>query len=106
MKEKVYYLCQDGWTKDDFYCLHRYLHKMIFYYHKRMDEIKALDLSLMSLETKTIIFCLIKYYNHDFLLELDNLKALKNTKPLEKPLIIDGDTARDNDVYKELNIIF
>ena len=106
MKEKVYYLCQDGWTKNDFYYLHRYLHKMIFYYHKQMDEIKALDLSLMSLETKTIIFCLIKYYHHDFLLELDNLKALKNTKPLEKPLIIDGDTARDNDIYNELNIIF
>ena len=41
-----------------------------------------------------------------FLMDFDNLVELKNTKPLEEKLIIDGDTAEDEDIYKEMNVVF
>lgn len=30
MSNKIYYEIQDGWTKDEYYYLHRYLHRMFF----------------------------------------------------------------------------
>lgn len=101
-----YYEDQTNWTSDEYYCLHRYLHRMFYYYNDRMGEIKEIKFNRLSKETKAIIFCIIKYYNYDFLLDLDNLKELKNIKPLDKPLIIDGDTASDDDIYKEMNVVF
>ena len=100
-----YYESQQGWGKNEFYCLHRYIHKMIWYHQSRMDEIKSLDLSRMTDETKVIMYCIIMYYGLNDLFELDNLQALRFTKPLPTPLVIDGDTV-ENDVYKEMNIYF
>ena len=109
MKEPIdlpYYIDQSGWTNNEFYCLHRYLHRMIFYYKKRMEEIENIDLNRTSIETKVLMYCIIKYYHYDFLMDLDNLLELKQAKPLEHPLVIDGDTSNDDDVYKEMNVIF
>lgn len=102
----TYYDDQSDWTSDDFYCLHRYLHKMLFYNKKRMDEIRAIDLNRMSAETKAIMYCIISYYHMDYLFELENLRGLSHCQPLKRPLIIDGDTAKEDDVYKKMNIIF
>ena len=101
-----YYLDQFGWKSDDYYSLHRYLHRMLYYYNKRMDEIRKIDLNKTSKETRVLMYCIINYYHLDFLMDLDNLIELKNTKPLEEKLIIDGDTAEDEDIYKEMNVVF
>ena len=79
---------------------------MLYYYNKRMDEIRKIDLSKTSKETRVLMYCIINYYHLDFLMDLDNLIELKNTKPLEEKLIIDGDTAEDEDIYKEMNVVF
>ena len=34
LKEKIYYEPQDGWGTTEFYTLHRYLHRMLFYHEK------------------------------------------------------------------------
>jgi len=103
-----YYENQKNWTSNDFYCLHRYLHRMLFYYDKRIEEIKAIELEKLSIETKVIMYCIIKYYNLDFLFNLDNLKELKNCKPLNIPLILDEEipVSTGNDIYKKMNIIY
>lgn len=103
--DKLYYLSQVDWTKDDYYRLHRFLHRMFYYYEKYMDEIKKLELSRMSVETKTMIYCIVKYYNNDFLLT-DNLEELKDTKPLDYKLVIDGSTASEDDIYAKMNIVY
>ena len=101
-----YYENQENWSSNEFYCLHRYLHKMIFYYEKRLDEIKNIDVNKLTEETKVIIFCITNYYNYNFLFDLNNLNSLKKCKPLKTPLIIDGDTSKEEDIYKKMNIIF
>ena len=106
MNTMPYYENQANWTSNEFYCLHRYLHRMFFYYNKRIDEIKSIQTNKLSTETKVLIYCIVKYYNLVFLFDLENLKDLKKCKPLENPLIIDGDTASDDDVYKKMNVIF
>lgn len=102
----TYYDDQKNWTSDDFYCLHRYLHKMLLDHKKRIEEIKKIDLNRMTVETKTIMYCIISYYQMNHLFELDNLHDLLMCQPLKYPLIIDGDTSRDDDVYKKMNIVF
>lgn len=105
MEEKIYYVEQSDWQKQDYYYLHRYMHKMIYYYKKRMDEIRQLDLSKMSTETKTILYCIIKYYNYDFLMD-GNLQELRSTKPLDYTLVIDGATANEENIYSQMNIVY
>ena len=100
-----YYNDQEGWSKNDYYCLHRYLHRMIYCYEKRMGEIKNIHLEETTEETRVLLYCIINYYHYGFLMDLDNLKSLKDTKPLEKTLVIDGDTACDEDIYKEMNVV-
>ena len=56
---EIYYEKQDGWTKDDFFYLHRVLHRMFFYYKKHSDEIKKMDVSKMSDKTQVLIKCII-----------------------------------------------
>lgn len=101
-----YYSNQSNWQITDYRYLHRYLHRMFFYYKDRMKEIENIDLSKTSNVTRVIMFCIIKYYNYDFLLEKPNLKALNKCIPLEKPLILDEDSLNENDVYKTMNIIY
>ena len=79
---------------------------MFPYYEKRLDEIKNIDVNKLTEETKVIIFCIINYYNYDFLFDLENLSTLKECKPLKTPLIIHGDTSKEEDIYKKMNVIF
>ena len=106
MLTQPYYLDQTGWDKDDYYTLHRYIHRMIFYNKKRMEEIKKLDLSRMTAETKTLLYCVIKYYHFDYLFDLQNIKPLENCRPLEKQLVLDGATAFEDDIYREMNVVY
>lgn len=105
MSDKIYYEIQDGWTKDEYYYLHRFLHRMLFYYKKFSGEIAALDLSKMSTETKVLMYCIIKYYHYDFLLDqYENLKELADTEPLDYELVLEDVTLPEDDIYKQMNV--
>ena len=56
MKTKIYYESQTNWTKDDYYYLNRYLHRMLFYYEKYSQEIRMLNIEKMSAETKVLMY--------------------------------------------------
>ena len=101
-----YYEDQSEWTADEFYYLHRYIHKMFFYHNKRMAEIESIDINKLTERTKVLMYCVIRYYQLDFLFEKNNLLPLKECVPLKEPLLLDGGTAKENDVYKEMGIIF
>ena len=45
---KPYYLNQNGWTSDDYYGLHRYLHRLFLRYDKKKEEIQNMDISQMT----------------------------------------------------------
>ena len=107
MKTKIYYESQTNWTKDDYYYLHRYLHRMLFYYEKYSQEIRMLNIEKMSAETKVLMYCIIKYYNYDFLFDkYENLSKLTETKPLKNKLVLDDSTVSENDIYKHMNVIY
>lgn len=101
-----YYLDQTDWKIEDYRYLHRYLHRMFFYHNKRMAEIESIDLSKTTNTTRVIMYCIIKYYKYDFLLDMINLSKLKKCVPLESPLILDEDTLNEDDIYKTMNIIY
>lgn len=105
MQNKIYYEMQDNWSAEDFYYLHRCLHRLFYYYKKYSDEIRKMQLDLMTRETKILIYCIIKYYNYDFLLEeYQNLKELAYIKPLEKTLVLDENALPEDNIYKEMNV--
>lgn len=107
MENKIYYEVQDDWTKDEYYYLHRCLHRILFYYEKFSEEISLLDLSKMTTETKVLIFCIIKYYHYDFLIEQhENLSELADTKPLKYKLVLDDSMISEDDIYKQMNVIY
>lgn len=107
MQNKIYYEIQTDWTKDEYYYLHRYLHRMLYYYKKFSEEIRALDLTKMSKETKVLMYCIIKYYNYDFLIEqYDNLYELSSIEPLEKELILNDNPLPEENIYKQMNVIY
>lgn len=107
MQRRIYYQDQTDWTKNEYYYLHRYLHRRLFHYKKYAEEISSLDLSKMSKETKVLMYCIIKYYNYDFLIEQhENLSELADTKPLEDKLILDDNPLPEDNIYKKMNVIY
>lgn len=107
MKEKIYYELQIEWTKREYSYLHRYLHRMLFYYEKYSEEISELDLNRMTKETKVLMYCIIKYYGYDFLIEkYKNLSDLSHIKPLEYKLILDDNPLPEDNIYKQMNVIY
>ena len=103
---KPYYISQDDWSNDDFYSLHRYLHRLILHYDKRKDEIAQLDVGKMSEKTKVLLYCIINYYHLDNLLKMKNLNALSDCKPLSEPLMLGRHGMMDETVYYRMNVIF
>ncbi|MCQ2495259.1 MAG: hypothetical protein MJ131_01560 [Lachnospiraceae bacterium] len=102
---KIYYESQDGWSKEDYYYLHRVLHRLFFYYKKNCEEIRLMEIQKMSEKTKVLIFCIIKYYGYDHLLdEFENLKPLKDTKPLRERLVLDDNPLPETNIYKDMNV--
>ena len=104
-KIEPYYMDQSDWSADEFYALHRYMHKLISKRDKKIEEIKQMDLNKMSEKTKVILYCIIEYYGLESLFEYDNLAPLKDCKPLKKPLILDVCGANYNTVYGSMNVI-
>ena len=103
----IYYENQEDWTKEQFCFLHRYLHRLLYYYNKHEDEISKMNLNRMSEATRVLIYCIIRYYHYDFLFsEYKNLSGLKDTKPLSTKLILDDSTLQEDDIYKEMNVVY
>ena len=92
---------------DEYYYLHRFLHRMLFYYEKDIEEIKKLDASKMTDETKVLVNCIIRYYHNEFLFdEMENGDALRNMKPLDHVLVLDDTPLSEENVYKEMNVMY
>ena len=103
----LYYQEQSNWSTEDYYYLHRCLHKLIWYYKKNTAEIEKMDVSRMSENTKVLIYCIIKYYNMEFLFDIfENLRSLADTKPLEKTLVLDTEPLPEDNIYKRMNVAY
>ena len=104
MSDKLYYMNQTGWQTNEYYALHRYLHRLFSHYEKKMDEIRNMNVELMSEKTRVLIYCIIKYYNLDILLN-SNLSSLMDCKPLEEPLVLGNHNIHENSVYERMNVM-
>ena len=114
MLKECYYLDQTDWRTEDYYTLHLFLMKMVENYNttigsydgkKRIEEIKAMDLSRMSEESKVLLYCIIQSTNKQFLLDLPNLSGLRKLKPLERPLRISTRRWTNNlPIYKQYGV--
>ena len=102
---RPYYLNQTGWTSDDYYGLHRYLHRLFLHYDKRKDEIQNMDTTHMTDETRVLIYCILNYYCMDDLFKLDNLKSLSECTPLNSPLILGNHGIKGATVYNKMNVM-
>ena len=101
---KPYYMNQDGWGMNEYYSLHRYLHRLILHSDKKKDEIQSMDVKQMSDRTKVLMYCIIKYYKREYLMDSNNLNQLRNCKPLTEPLIL-GNLNLDVPEYNEMNVL-
>lgn len=116
MLKECYYFDQTDWTTEDYYTLHLFLVKMVENYDttigsydgkKRIEELKALDLSRMTEESKVLLYCVINSENKQFLLDLPNLSALKEQKPLSKPLRITTRRRTNNiPIYRQYGVVY
>lgn len=116
MLKECYYFDQTDWRPEDYYTLHLFLTKMVENYDttvgsydgkKRIEEIKALNLSRMTEESKVLLYCIIQNEKRQFLLDLPNLSALRMQKPLEKPLHISTRRRKNNIlVYKQYGVVY
>lgn len=103
---KVYYESQDNWGINEYYYLHRVLHRMFYYYDKYADEISSLDVSKMSVNTQVLIYCIIKYYKNDFLFDrFSNIKMIENAEPLNDKLVLDDNPLPEHSIYTDMNVV-
>lgn len=116
MLKECYYFDQADWKPEDYYTLHLFFMKMIENYdttvgsydgNKRIEEIKALDLSRMTEESKVLLYCIIQSDNKQFLFDLPNLSALRMQKPLKKPLRITTRRRTNNiPIYQQYGVVY
>ncbi|MBQ4486797.1 MAG: hypothetical protein II936_07310 [Oscillospiraceae bacterium] len=104
-RQKPYYLDQNGWSSEDYYSLHRYLHRLILKHEQRSSEIALMNTSLMSEKTKVLLYCIIKYYGLEMLFKLPNLSDIADCKPLSEPLVLGTHDLREP-FYYDMNVVF
>jgi hypothetical protein len=105
MNMKPYYVPQNDWGSNDYYSLHRYLHRLVLRAESKKDEIEQLDIRKMTDETKVLLYCIIRYYNLEQLFELPNLKKLAECKPLSEPLVLSSHGLKEESVYYKMNVM-
>ncbi len=103
--KKLYYLDQKNWSSKEYYCLHRYLHRMLLHYDHNIDAIANMDIDRMSEITKVLMYCIISYYNLDSLFKLANLTDLAECKPLPEPLMLSNHGLKEERVYYRMNVL-
>ncbi len=103
---KPYYAPQNDWSSNDYYSLHRYLHRLVTHADRKRDEIEQLDVQRMSDRTRVLLYCIISYYHLEKLFELSNLHKLKECKPLSEPLVLSDHGLKEENVYYKMNVMF
>ena len=106
-QEPVYYEDQTDWDHTGFYYLNRCLNRLLSHAQTKegkMAELKAMDLSRMTEETKVILYVLILFKKMEFVFEWENFAALKDTKPLKKRLNLVENPTGVHALYTEYNI--
>lgn len=103
---KPYYAPQNDWSSNDYYCLHRYLHRLVLHADRKKDEIAQLDIQKMSDKTRVLLYCIISYYHLEQLFELSNLHNLTECKPLSEPLVLSSHGLKEENVYFKMNVMF
>ena len=104
---EIYYEDQTGWSNKEYLYLHRYLHRIFFYYKKYHEIISSMDINRMSEKTKVLIYCIIKYYGNDFMFrEYRNLESIENTKPLMERLVLEDRVKHPDDIYRVMNVAY
>lgn len=106
--EKIYYMDDSKWDSSDYEQVNSYFNRLFNYEEKNREEISSIDLSSISRNIKTIMYCILSYYNKldYFTSKYSNLKDLLNTKPLEEELLITSSSLRFNfKGYKEMGLI-
>jgi len=76
---------QTGWGMDDFYQIARNLNRLFNYKDRKSQEIESLDLSKMSVITKTIMAAILMG-REDIFSKFPNLQELRDVKPLSERL--------------------
>ena len=99
-----YYEDQTDWESSDFYYLNRYLGRLFLHANRRMDEIKSLDLSMMTMETKVLLYIILLFQKKHSFLELENLSELKNTQPLKTKLNLVDNPKDIHELYSKYNV--
>ena len=106
-QEPVYYQDQTDWDHTDFYYLNRYLNRLLSHAltkEDKMAELKAMDLTRMTEETKVILYVLILFKKMEFVFEWENFAALKGTNPLKKRLDLVENPTGVHALYTKYNI--
>ena len=106
LNTKPYYAPQNSWSGNDYYSLHRYLHRLITHADRKKDEIAQLNVQRMSDKTKVLLYCIISYYHLETLFELSNLHKLTECQPLSEPLVLSDHGLREENVYYKMNVMF
>ena len=71
----------------------------------KKEEIQSMDISRMTDETKVLIYCILKYYSMNDLMQLDNLKSLADCAPLKTPLVLGNHSIKSVTVYNDMNVM-
>ena len=103
---KPYYAPQNDWSSNDYYSLHRYLHRLVLHSDQKKDEIEQLDIQKMTDKTRVLLYCIIIYYHLEKLFELSNLQELVECQPLSEPLVLSEHGLREENIYYKMNVIF
>jgi len=106
LNTKPYYAPQNDWSSNDYYSLHRYLHRLVTHADRKKDEIAQLDVQRMTDKTKVLLYCIISYYHLDKLFELSNLQKLTECQPLSEPLVLSDHGLKAENVYYKMNVMF
>ena len=106
LNTKPYYAPQNDWSTNDYYSLHRYLHRLVTHADRKSDEIAQLDVQKMSDKTKVLLYCIISYYHLDKLFELSNLQRLTKCQLLSEPFVLSDHGLREENVYYKMNVLF
>jgi len=80
----ILYEDQSNFDMDDFYQLARNMNRLFLKHDSKQEQIASLDLSRMSVITKTIMVALLMTQKKGYLIDNPQFAELKNIQPFEK----------------------
>ena len=79
----IFYEDQSKFDMDDFYQLARNMNRLFLKHESKQEQIASLDLSRMSIITKTIMVALLKAQKKDFFLDSPQFAELREIQPFK-----------------------